>query len=181
MPDVILKIVNGDNNEADSSGYVEQIENPKEIFIRVDKISFTHLFKKSTEELTDTIKHEIRHWVQFTKIIGLPKEKIINKNADVLGYTSYKGLKSRESHHMRDIEFKTNVHTYAFYIKRYLNKNYEKPMWQRRFKSIANGIVVYTGDKSIDMIIDNLNNMKKRDIPRWKQFVKEIYKLVFND
>ena len=54
-------------------------------------------------------------------------------------------------------------------------------MWQRRFKSIANGIVVYTGDKSIDMIIDNLNNMKKRDIPRWKQFVKEIYKLVFND
>jgi len=189
MPNVIVKMYDG--NTTDVQGYVDDTDmtNIKNIYIVVFKSKFINTFNKATEELTDTIKHEVRHWVQFKTQTGLPKEKILNRDTDVLGNYLHDispkdmpGLKykaGREQHHMRDIEFKTNVHTYAFYIKQYLNKNVEKNMWARRFKSIVNGVPAYTGLERMDFIIDNLGSMKKKDDTRWKQFVKELYKLIF--
>lgn len=178
LPDVILKVKEG-GSHVSNDGYVEDTKNPQEIFIMVDEFNFTHSFKKSTEELTDTIKHELRHWKQFTDVIGLPKTKVLNRKTDVLGFRDVHGYAAREPHYMRDIEFKPNLHSYAFHIKRYLNRNLPETQWKKEFKDMMLGVPVYTGNANVDHILDNIKNMKKKDTVRWKQFVKELYKLIF--
>ena len=80
---------------------------------------------------------------------------------------------------MRDIEFKTNLHTYAFYIKRYLNRNVPKPEWKKEFQDVISGHTLYAGSAMMNSIVDNLEDMMKKDKPRWHQFTKELYKLIF--
>lgn len=183
LPDVVLKITDG--YQSSNGGYVEDVEEPQEIFILVNKSDFIKTFRKSTEELIDTVKHEIRHWHQFTDIIGLPKTKILNKKVDVLGKSlkpNFFGYVPKEQHHMRDIEFKTNLHTYSFYIKRFLNKNLPKSEWKKEFQDMVSGKPLYTGgNETMEMILDNLEHMMKKDQPRWRQFVKELYKLIFKN
>ena len=183
LPDVVLKITDGYSSP--NGGYVEDVEEPQEIFILVNKSDFIKTFRKSTEELIDTVKHEIRHWHQFTDIIGLPKTKILNKKVDVLGKAlkpNLFGYVPKEQHHMRDIEFKTNLHTYSFYIKRFLNRNLPKSKWKEEFNDIVSGRILNTGtDEMLSNIVDNLEHMIKKDRPRWRQFVKELYKLIFKN
>jgi len=180
FPDTVLKITGGYSHS--NGGYVEDVEQPQEIFILVDKIAFIKSFKKSTDELIDTIKHEIRHWYQFNQQVGLPKVKVLNRKTDVLGQylEPVKGYQSaRNPHHMRDIEFKTNVHTYAFYLKRWLNRNVERKKWKIKFIRMMSGIPLWTGDEEIGQMLDNIEDMRKKDRPRWKQFVKELYREIF--
>jgi hypothetical protein len=183
LPDVVLKIADGYVSSND--GYVKDIENPKEIFILVNKQHFIKSFKQSTEELIDTVKHEIRHWHQLTDVIGLPKTKILNKKVDILGKAlkpNFFGYVPQEQHHLRDIEFKTNVHTYAFYLKRYMNKWYAKSDWKSAFKRLVSGNWgSTTSDDMMNNIINNLEHMMTKDQPRWRQFIKELYKLIFKN
>ena len=84
LPDVLLFITNGYHRAND--GYMDSVEDPQQIFILVNKDDFIKKFEKSTEELIDTVKHEVRHWHQSTDVVGLPKTKILNKNVDVMGH-----------------------------------------------------------------------------------------------
>lgn len=183
LPDVILKISDG---YPDSTfGYYDikddvDEEPPQEIFILIDTQHFMDSFQKSTEELTDTLKHEIRHWLQFTKQIGLPKTKISSKHSDILG-THFKFSKVRDPHYMRDAEFKTNVHSYAFYIKKFLNNNFSKKDWKKQFNKMVTGNTTYTDSNLLFIIVNNIENMMKKDRPRWSQFVKELYKIIFEN
>jgi hypothetical protein len=180
MPDVILKVTDGYSDS--NGGYVNDVDKPNEIFILVNKSDFINNFKKSTDELIDTIKHEIRHWVQFNTFNGLPKEKILNRKTDVLGYSMEKGkhIKYRQPHHLQDLEFKTNVHSYAFLIRRFLNKNFPRSQWESKFKDMFSGTPIYTGDDVLDNKLDNIDHMRKNDNLRWRQFNKEIHELIFN-
>ena len=180
LPDTLLFITN--NYHTSNDGYMHSIENPQEIVILVSKDNFVEQFKKSTEELIDTVKHEVRHWYQATDVIGLPKTKILNKDVDIMGTSlnpANSGTITQLPHHMQDIEFKTNLHSYAFHIKRSLNKNVPKHEWKKEFYEIVSGGLVYGGNPMMNSIIDNLEDMMKKDRPRWRQFVKELYKLVF--
>jgi hypothetical protein len=180
LPDVLLFITNGYHRSND--GYMDSVEDPQQVFLLVNKDDFIKSFEKSTDELIDTVKHEVRHWYQATDVVGLPKTKILNKNVDVLGHAlnpNFFGYVTQEKHHMRDIEFKTNLHTYEFHIKRYLNRNVPKPEWKKEFYDIVSGRTLYAGSAMMNTIVDNLEDMMKKDLPRWRQFVKELYKLIF--
>ena len=179
LPEIYLKITNAYNTS--NNGYVDNsdIKNPK-VFILINKEHFYKNFKLSIDELYDTLKHEIRHYLQFTgdenTVIGLPKKNIKDKNADIYGRSN--GY--TKPHYMQDIEFKTNVHTYAHYLKSYLNKNYSKKEWFNTFKKwVVDGLNNYTNDNKIDFYIININHLKRKDKPRWKQFVIELYKEIF--
>ena len=182
LPDTILFITNGYHSSND--GYMYSVEDPQEIAILVNKDDFIKFFKKSTEELIDTVKHEIRHWYQSTEIIGLPKTKILGKDVDVMGSAlkpTFFGYVTKQPHHLQDIEFKTNLHTYAFHIKRYLNRNIPKSEWKKEFNDMMSGKPIYTGSRMMNTILDNIEHMMKKDKPRWRQFVKELYKLIFEN
>ena len=177
MPDVILKITNGYTTS--NGGYVVHSKSPQDIYILVNRHSFIHSFKKSTEELTDTIKHEIRHVQQFSDNIGFPKTKVLSKTADILGFRNIHGYNARERHHMRDVEFKTNLYSYKFHIEKFLNRSFPYKQWKEKFNDIVTGKPIYTGIDTLETIIDNLEHMKNKDFPRWKLFTKELYKLIF--
>lgn len=176
FPKTVLKITDGYSFA--TSGYVEEVE-PNEIYILVDRQEFINQFKGSTAELIDTIKHEVRHWKQLNQGRGLPKTKVLNRNSNILGYRhdpKYKATK--EPHYMRDIEFKTNLHTYAFYIEKYLNKTQSRSNWKTTFKALVTGA---SSPEDLDPIPNNLGQMKIRDPLRWKFFIKELYKLIFHE
>ena len=178
FPDIILRLTNGYTYSND--GYVNVEENPLNLYILVDMYAFIHSFKKSTNELIDTVKHELRHVVQLISKTGLPKDKVLNRKTDLSGYGA--NLK-RSEHHLRDIEFKTNLHTYAFHIKNYLNKNYPRNQWSAAFKNLISGSyqstsINYKSDK-LNGILNNIDNMKRKDPVRWRQFIKELYNIIF--
>jgi len=178
FPDIVVRITNGFNSS--NTGYVKVEENPTELYIIIDTYSFIHSFKKSTDELIDTVKHELRHLVQMISKTGLPKEKVLNRTTDLLGYNS--SSSGRTAHHMRDIEFKTNLHTYAFHIKRYLNKNFPKNKWETAFKELISNNYsnnAFYRDERLNEILENIDDMKKKEPVRWRQFIKELYKLIF--
>jgi hypothetical protein len=150
------------------------------IRILIDSQKFKNNFKESITDLDDLVKHELRHWMQFKDVIGLSKVGLLNKQDGIFGgLQNVHGYETRDNHYMRDIEFKPNVHTYAYNIKKSLNKNSSRSDWERDFKNIVTG-------KGLDRFgdirdyINNLKNMKKKDLMRWKQFVKEVYSLIFN-
>lgn len=177
FPDIVLKVTQG--YTASNDGYVEDVEQPQEVFILVDQIQFIKSFKKCTAELVDTIKHEVRHWLQINQSIGLPKRRVLNKKIDVMGHhlAPYKGYRAaREPHHRRDIEFKTNIHTYAFRLKTWMNRNIPHNEWKQAFLRMVTDNTYYTGNSEIDHLLDNIEDMKKRDKERWKLFVKELYR-----
>ena len=182
FPDTILKISDGYLSSRD--GYVNEFEQPKEIFILADKQFFIEEFESSFDELTETIKHEIRHWIQLNQIVGLPKEKVLHQdpNTDIAGhrYNSMGDFVRRIPHHNRDIEFKPNLYTYAFYIKRWINKNAAKPDWKQTFIKLVSGKLPHIYDDMIQLISRNLKELMNFDKVRWKQFVKELYLLVID-
>lgn len=180
FPDTILYI--STVRTVSDDGYVDDVEEPQQIYILVDSPQFLKNFEESIKHLTDTIKHETRHWIQLTHDIGLPKEKILNRKTDVFGHALKPTLKNyytQQQHHMRDIEFKPNVHTYAFRIKEYLNKTFPKHQWKNEFKQLITYKRPDSHDESITLIMTALKHMYNKDKLRWRQFVKELYSLIF--
>jgi len=180
LPRVHLKMTDGYDNS--NSGQVSEPPNP-EVFVMTDKYHFVKAFKKSLGEFTDTLKHEIRHYFQFTTrkggFVGLPKRNVLDKRTDAFGTANIHGYPAQQPHELTDIEFKPNVHTYAYYIKKYLNRNQAKDKWVPVFKKIATGIPIETRDRDVLYLIDKLRNMRNKDVEKWRQFVKELYKEVF--
>jgi hypothetical protein len=81
---------------------------------------------------------------------------------------------------MRDVEFKTNLHSYAFKIKNALNKTYPKKECKKIFRDIIiSGKGIPGKDDVVNNVLYNLDDMRKKDFPRWKQFIKELYKEIF--
>lgn len=140
-------------------------------------------FSKTVGELTSTLEHEFAHYWQHNahgeKIVGLPKDKVMSKRADVYGRYNALGKDRVSGHELRDIEFKTNLKSYAYYLKRFLNQYYPKSLWVRRFKNLVSGEPMFTGDDEVDVILESISHMYRADRPRWRQFVKELYNEIF--
>ncbi len=183
LPLVYLKFTNGYDTSTDGRLDVETFN----IYIIIDKIQFIKSFKESLEDLKETIKHEVRHYIQLSnkeemninKFYGQPKDKVLSTSHDFLGYRKGSSMLLRRSHELTDVEFKTNLYTYSHYIKWYLNKRFDKPSWLKAFKDMMMGNYPTTGNHALDGIIDRMKNMMIADPKRWKQFVKEMYKLIF--
>lgn len=180
LPDVILKITNGYGDHV--AGYVlgDDVDVTDEIYILVDLTLFLQTYTDCIGDLKDAIKHEIRHCIQFkNNLIGLPAKKVMwRKDVDEFGNKDSGG--NRQDHSRRDIEFKTNLHTYAHYIKRMLNFASPKSDWKIDFNYIVNGINKKRRFDYIGTLLEELKYMKADDPIRWKQFVKELYDLIFN-
>ena len=161
----------------------EVSEKDDNVYIVTSKKHFVRDFGRSLAELTDTVKHEMRHKLQDQRsehglMIGLPKTKVLDKKRGIHGIEGQFGFHTlQKPHHLRDIEFKTNVHTYAFYIKRHLDTVPEEERINE-FKRILLGNNP-TGDKALDGILSNIGNMLSEDPTRGRLFIKELYKLIF--
>lgn len=187
LPSVVVKLADGFDQS-----FAGEVTGPPEskVCILADKSHFIKAFKKSTDELIEAVKHEIQHYYQFTNsfpkdIVGLPKNmqglpkyNVRDKNTNLFGIFDYHGEKRRTVHHMRDIEFKPNVQTYGYYIKNFLNQKVARPGWWTVFKDIMIGNPV-SDDNIIKFFIKSLSDMRLKDINKWKQFVKELYKEIF--
>jgi hypothetical protein len=186
LPDVILKIGGGYSMSHDA--YVDEEKKYAEVVLYVDTYHFVKSFKKSTADMMATLKHEILHCVQMTepdsgvigKMRGMPKDKVMSKTHDVYGRKSPGAIQTK-SHPVRDIEFKPNLITYTHYIKNYLNRNFSITEWKDAFRKIIMGYEVNTANEVINNYSFGLGYMRKADNERWKQFVKELYIMVFKN
>ncbi len=186
MPPVIVKV--GDGYSAPHDGYIDQTKYPREVCLYVDAHHFIKSFKKSVIDMTVTLKHEILHCIQLTdpeygkinKMMGMAKDKVASKTADVYGniYIDGRKIDGRLPHGMRDVEFKPNLLTYSHYIRNYLNKNYPSGEWAEIFKDIVHGNT-QTHDGVVNNYSRQLYQMLCRDKIRWKQFVKELSVAIF--
>lgn len=196
LPPVIVKLSDGFDQS-----FAGMVSKPPEslVYILADRQHFINVFKKSTSELVMTVIHEIKHYYQFTNYhfpnypfdrtkdnrglpkntVGLPKYKVRDKKTNLFGTFDYHGEKRRTVHHMRDIEFKPNVHTYGHYIKNFLNQKVARSGWWTVFKDIMIGNPV-SDDDNIKFFIKSLLDMRLKDVNKWKQFVKELYKEIFS-
>jgi hypothetical protein len=152
--------------------------------------------------IDDLIEHEVRHFLQFkyrgAMMYGTPKKQI---NKGTMQHAkpeknSFKRFIARGvAHQYRPMEFKTNVHTFANSIKYFLNLNYKKSDWKKKFiyffvqhpeldphgtsyNPTNYGPFYYTKNE-IYRIKEQLNALKLHDNKRWKQYIKEIYMLLF--
>ena len=103
------------------------------------------------------------------------------------------GDNSRVPHQNRDVEFKTNLYDYKIAIENLLSKNAPKSKWNTAFKRILEYIMgKLHSDSFISLFpygyrdFDNtvtkshLKSLYDQDKPKFNQFVKEIYKLIFS-
>lgn len=186
MPDIILKIGSGYSMSHD--GYVDESKQYAQVYLYVDTYHFIKSFKKSTADMMNTLKHEILHCIQMSdpesgeigKMRGMPKDKVISKTANVYGIENIHGYQARQPHSMRDIEFKPNLMTYPYYIRNYLNRNYPTHEWLEEFKKIIKGREQHA-NRVINDYSKQLGKMLRIDKTKWKQYVKELYVMIFND
>ncbi len=144
----------------------------------------------SLSEIRDIVQHEITHYLQFkrnlkwgfagTKLKNL--EKITSNSVDPIGIDVNTG--DVIPHPFRPIEFKTNVHTFANTIREYLNRNYKKSNWKEGFSLFLRPYSLPLENLSVDesdlYVKRKLNYVLSSNPIRWKQYVKEIYQLIFN-
>lgn len=110
------------------------------------------------------------------------------------GPTSIKDPKDRWGrvlHPFRDVEFKTNLYNYKEDIEEFLNNNVSKNKWKEAFKDVirySTGIMgyemfrkkyPYSSTFSYTVAKHHLEQLYKHDRPKFNQFVKELYKLIF--
>lgn len=141
-------------------------------------------------EIRDTLKHELRHYYQFNNHsnFGFTKMDIrrnkMYKGADGKTAGSYEKL----IHPLSPIEFKTNVYTYATHIKNYLNSNFSKRDWKNGFIELMSSkntpeYLVYSmkrdAGKYTLYIRDVLIKVKNADPKLYRQYIIEIYKVIF--
>ena len=165
-------------------GYVEK-DDPKNIFIMADAYHFVKAFKKSVDYLREVVKHETRHSIQIKaewdgKMKGLPKVGVRDPERDPYGVRKG-GEGSRSAHVTRDIEFKPNVHTYAYHLKRYLSRNYPKSRWAEGLTTLLSFRGVFGRDDKAIEIAQMLDELRTTNPEKWRLFMKELYKEVFKN
>lgn len=99
---------------------------------------------------------------------------------------------NRVLHPYRDVEFKTNLYNYKEDIEEFLNKSLPKEKWKEGFNDLiryAAGIYNYGGFRQkypfnysweYSVAKRHLEELFKHDRPKFNEFVKELYKLIFN-
>jgi len=186
MPHIILKIAGGysESHNAD----IDETKDYAEVRLLVDTQHFVKSFKKSVADTTETLRHEVVHVLQLTdpekgeinKYWGMPKDKIMSKDRDIFGRKTVNGRTGLAAHPMRDVEFKPNLFTYSYYIRNYLNRNFSISEWKDMFKKIVMGYEVNSDNEIINNYSFGLGHVRHSDHNRWKQFVKELYIMVFS-
>ena len=87
------------DDDAATSGYI--LKEGEAIYIKADEKHFTENFYRAFSELRETVKHELRHYVQLKQKIGFPKRKLMSKTFDIHGFTDDpKYKKTRQQHHL---------------------------------------------------------------------------------
>jgi hypothetical protein len=165
------------------SGYVK-IDSPDTMYILVNVEPFIRNFEVAFEELKLTVQHELRHIIQLknTPNIGLPKQSLLSKNTDIFGVHSRGNTKTQSIHPLRDIEFKTNLYEYAANIKKYLNQFFNKNEWRQAFYNcVIKFYHLAPHENNIVETVRDLKEIKKYNYPKYKQLIKELYRLIFED
>lgn len=95
-------------------------------------------------------------------------------------------------HPFRDVEFKTNLYNYKEDLEQFLNTNVSKNKWKDGFNDAiryAAGVIDYNSFRkkypysstfSYTILVNHFKELYKHDKPKFNQFVKELYKLIFN-
>jgi hypothetical protein len=201
FPPIFLQVTNFNDGSTINGAYVPKVNI---ILITVNIQALLKSFVATHSEINGTIKHEARHFLQMThhnKSFGLPKDNLrgfggVAKNdpilkkysVDKLGqvYKDNAPTSKILAHQFRPVEFKTNIYTYSEEIIRYLSANFKKPDWKKGFREfISNIATFYLESASRKITTDTkrvraaLQSVKKEDPARWKQYIKEIYDLIF--
>lgn len=97
----------------------------------------------------------------------------------------------RVIHPFRDVEFKTNLYNYKEDMEQFLNNNVPKNKWKVGFNDAvryAVGVMDYGSFRtkypfsstfSYTVLANHFKELYKHDKPKFNQFVKELYKLIF--
>ena len=135
---------------------------------------------------------------------GGPKKSLKHQyNPDVRGSnfsgisgstTKFKDPKDphgRVIHPFRDVEFKTNLYNYKEDLEQFLNNNVSKNKWKEGFNDVirrAAGVMDYSSFHKkypfsstfpYTVLANHFKELYKHDRPKFNQFVKELYKLIF--
>jgi hypothetical protein len=98
----------------------------------------------------------------------------------------------RVLHPFRDVEFKTNLYNYKEDIEEFLNNNVSKNKWKDGFQDVIKysaGTMDYgtfrkkypfSSTFTYTIAKNHLEKLYKYDRPKFNQFVKELYNLIFN-
>lgn len=162
----------------------------EDLFDSYNLEKFEHIIK----EKENTLRHELRHFVQFTKSqefnhwYGLPFK---TKNKDL----KPEHVNQNQIHQLRDVEFYTNLSDCIDEFKQTIN-NFPKILWRECYLFSTNqitarqfsGLIKSKLDKNLffkhyDEIIDNLNNyfgqcrknfelLYSNDIDKYKKAIK---------
>lgn len=158
-------------------------------------------------EVKSVLEHELRHFLQYGMsqnfVTGVPKKQINHSSINLSRFDSESIEKMKQMyprqfknlsfhginvpHERKPIEFKPNVHTYTEIIEMFLNQNIKKSNWKKFFMTwFVNhpdyiDIYEYNWRYEVKQVRKILLDLKKTDRPRWKQYIIEIYKLIFNN
>jgi hypothetical protein len=173
------------------------------IVIKVPTQGFTD--EQMIEEFLISFKHEFDHFLQYglsshKKPYGFEKKNIRNKDLGAQQYGLI-NVKDPNNYHSKSIEFKPWLNTHVTFLKKYVNDSNPGDLNNTIFKfyidrndfikRIKQGLddeaenILETYEdlfeeiEKSDKYSHNLDYMKKHDLPRWKQMVKEMYKELF--
>lgn len=192
-----LKFVS-DVSQGDVDAYYSVNKNT--IYISLVDNFDRYLWEYPIHDIKNTIKeyleHEYRHSMQVTskqKNYGMGKLDAIRttqsqRNFDILSKLNYGKI---DHHATRPLEFKTNIYTYAFHIKKFLNYTENKNHWKNLFKWLFSNEEIYLksdGTKitkkqlngRLTSISLQLNKVKSENLILYRDYIVEIYKLIFN-
>lgn len=195
MPSIGIIIETVDIEKKEIRGFYSQISNSifMEIYFSLDEIETDNSLNKLILDIKDTLKHEMRHYYQVNNRsnFGVSKAHILRNKI----YKDYLGMDKRNVinykkliHPLTPLEFKTNVYTYANDIKKYLNSNFSRNDWKIGFIELLNSenTIGYlnhymhrTDIEDVVYVKYNLQEVKKEHPSLYKQYIIEIYKLIF--
>lgn len=102
-----------------------------------------------------------------------------------------KDQSGRVFHPFRDVEFKTNLYNYKEDMERFLNNNVSKNRWKEGFNDAVRYAAKVMDYSSFHkkypfsstfhhtILANHFKELYKHDRPKFNQFVKELYKLIF--
>ena len=190
FPEVRIKTY--EKERIGANGFYNPSQNIIEININIESLVGSYsLARKFIQEVAE---HELRHYLQFKQKYGRPKRKISAKS-------TFPHVDAGGWHHaLKDVEFKTNVHTYANSIKNFLNLFFTKKQWLSKFTDIFIknqnqtrplysfiSFFQYSSkhyvdiQPEIDRVREALSIVWSYNRNKWKQYIVEIYKEIFND
>jgi predicted SprT family Zn-dependent metalloprotease len=187
-----VRIKNSQGERIGAHGLYNPSQNIIEININIE--SLVGDYSLARKFIQDVVEHEFRHYLQFKQKYGRPKRKISAKS-------TFPSVAAGGWHHaLKDVEFKTNVHTYANSIKNFLNLFFTKNQWLSKFTDIFIKNQNQTHPISsfisldayiqkdyedifpeIDRVREALSIAWSYNRNKWKQYIVEIYKELFSD